>query len=293
MDSKKLNDLPADIYSLFNPDEDHEVNPDNLAVFLEELGELVKRRLAKQDDSSERPLRFSALGKPNRQVWYSAQKDLPNKEKMLPKTYFKFLYGDVLEQLILFLAKEAGHAVERTQETVEVDGVGGSIDAIIDGVVVDVKSASPFGFKKFKQNSVTEDDPFGYVQQLAGYAAVLTPGEAAAWVAFDKVDGEICVSNLSASIIKDFNPAERIAHLKKVVASDTPPERCYPDEEDGKSGNRKLGTACSYCAFKQECWPGLRTFLYSGKPRFLTHVAKKPDVPELISGTANAPEVTD
>ena len=174
---------------------------------------------------------------------------------------------------------------------IEVDGVKGHIDAIIDGTVVDVKSASPFSFQKFKKNSILEDDPFGYVQQLSGYSHVLNPGESAAWVAFNKVDGDICVSNLSSSIIADHDPTERIAHLKEVLAREEPPERCYPDEEDGKSGNRKLCTTCSYCEFKEQCWPGLRTFLYSGRPRFLTHVEKTPNVPELIAGTPDNPEI--
>lgn len=227
------------------------------------------------------PLRFSSMGRPNRQIWYQSRPET-QKEELTPKTYFKFLYGDVIELLILFLAKESGHAVERTQEEIEIDGVKGHIDAIIDGTVVDVKSASPFGYKKFQNNSVTEDDPFGYVQQLAGYSTVLTPGESAAWVALDKVGGDICVANLSSSVIQDFDPAERIKELKAVVSSDEVPERCYSDIPDGKSGNRKLDTACSYCPFKQECWPGLRTFMYSGRPRFLTEVAKLPNVPEII-----------
>jgi len=202
-------------------------------------------------------------------------------EKLSPKTFFKFLYGDVIEQLVLFLAKEAGHDVERHQEEIEVDGVKGHIDAIIDGVVVDVKSASPFGYKKFERNAVVFDDPFGYVQQLAGYANVLTPGEKASWVAFDKVSGEICVSDLSSSIIKDHDPVQRIAHLKEVIASDEIPPLCYLPEPDGKSGNLKLPTPCSYCPHKQRCHPKLRTFLYSNGPRFLTHVAKLPEVPEV------------
>lgn len=291
MQHKNLQDLPEDIYSLFDPTQNHEVNEENIEWAAQQFKDLLRVRLKEREPLAD-PLRFSSMGRPDRQIWYMAQQEV-KPEAMQSKTYFKFLYGDVIELLILFLAKEAGHSVERTQEELEVDGVKGHIDAIIDGVVVDVKSASPFGFQKFKKNSVTEDDPFGYVQQLAGYSAVLNPGEAAAWVAFDKVGGEICVSNLSASIIKDFDPGERIAHLKKVVASDQIPERCYDDVPEGQSGNRKLATACSYCSFKTECWPGLRTFLYSGGPRFLTHVAKQPNVPELISGTGDNPEVTN
>lgn len=273
----ELRNLPDDIYNLFDPSVDHEVNEKNVEWAGEQLKELLRVRLRERQGNN--PFRMSGLGKPDRQFWYQAKN--ADAEAMAGKTYFKFLYGDVIELLILFLAREAGHTVERTQEEIEVDGVKGHIDAIIDGTVVDLKSASPFGFQKFKKNTVLEDDPFGYVQQLSAYASVLTPGQDAAWVAFDKVGGDICITPLSNSVIQDFDVAARIAHLRDVVASDEPPERCYEDEPDGKSGNRKLGTACSYCAYKKECWPGLRTFLYSGKPRFLTNVARVPDVPEV------------
>ena len=43
------------------------------------------------------------------------------------------------------------------------------MDCKIDGEVVDVKSASAMSFKKFKNGTLYEDDPFGYIAQLAGY----------------------------------------------------------------------------------------------------------------------------
>lgn len=276
---KKLKKLPDDIYQLFDPEVDHECTEDNLEAFANNLKELVRTRLRKYTPR-DTPLRFSALGKKNRQLWYEAHPVEGSKEPMLPKTYLKFMYGDVIEQLLLLLAKEAGHSVENEQGPVEVDGVTGSIDAVIDGVVVDVKSASPYGYKKFEQGSVTEDDPFGYVDQLAGYASVLTPGEPAAWLAQDKVSGDICISPLSSVTIKYHPPGKRIEELKEVIALPEPPERCYEDIPDGKSGNRKLDTGCSYCAHKFRCWPTLRTFIYSSGPRYLTHVERVPDVPE-------------
>ncbi len=291
MTSKTLDTLVTDIYDLFDPNKGHEPNEDNLNEVANNIKEILRIRLAQREDVRD-PLRFSSLGRPDRQLWYDAHPD-GKEEELNAKTFFKFLYGDVIEQLILFLAKESGHVVERSQEEIEVDGIKGHIDAIIDGVVVDVKSASPFGYKKFEKQTVTEDDPFGYVAQLSGYADVLTPGEAAAWLAFDKVSGDICVSPLSSSIIADFKPAPRIDHLKEVIARETPPERCYDTVPDGKSGNEKLQTACSYCKHKKRCHPGLRTFLYSTGPRFLTKVVKQPDVPELVVGSAEEPEVTD
>lgn len=289
--TKQLNTLVEDIYELFNPEKMHVPSEENLQECASAIKEILRVRLAQREDVRS-PLRFSALGRKDRQVWFDAHPD-GKEEELSPKTFFKFLYGDIIEQLILFLAREAGHTVEATQGEVEVDGVKGHIDAIIDGVVIDVKSASPFGYKKFETNSVTEDDPFGYVEQLAGYTNVLTPGKGGAWIAFDKVSGDICISPLSSSVVKDHQPAERIAHLKKVIEQDVPPPRCYDPVPDGKSGNMRLPTPCSYCKHKSRCHPNLRTFLYSGSPRFLTRVVKEPEVKEVITGTAKNPEITD
>lgn len=277
--TKKLETLPQDVYSLFDPKEDHKVDERNVEVLLQNIGDLVRSRLLKQEQRDD-PLRFSALGKPNRQMWYEAHPLEGSKEEMLPKTYLKFMYGAIIEELLLFLVKEAGHEVSDEQREVDVDGVKGHIDAIIDGVVVDVKSASPYGFKKFKDRTIFEDDAFGYIDQLSGYANVLTPGKAAAWVAFDKVAGDICVTDLVPVVIDHHQPAERITELRKVIASEEPPERCYEPVADGKSGNLKLPTPCSYCHHKYRCHPDLRTFLYSTGPRFLTTVVREPDVPE-------------
>lgn len=280
MPDKTLDTLPSDIYELFNPGVHHECNEENLSAFAENLKQLMRERLSKYERPST-SLRFSALGKPDRQAWFDAHPEPDKEEPLTPKTYLKFMYGDVIEQLLLFLAKEAGHSVEQEQAEVSVNGVKGHIDAIIDGVVVDVKSASPYGYKKFKDEGVVADDPFGYVAQLSGYASVLTPGQSAAWLAQDKVSGDICISRLSAPVIKAHPPAERIEHLKKVVDLAEPPSYCYELVPDGKSGNLKLDTPCSYCKHKYRCRDGIRTFLYSTGPRFLAKVVKEPEVPEV------------
>lgn len=275
--SKTIDTLVDDIFSLFDPKQSHVVDEDNLNTFVENMRELVRNRFMERENGDV--LRFSSLGRPDRQIWYMSRDT--NREELSAKTYFKFLYGDVIEQLLLFLAKEAGHSVTHEQEEIEVDGVKGHLDAVIDGVTVDVKSASPYSFQKFKSGKLFEDDPFGYVQQLSGYATVVTPESGGAFLAFNKVDGDICVLPVGPSIVEDYEPGQRIAHLKQVIKRDTLPPRCYEDVEDGKSGNRKLGTNCSYCAFKSSCWPNLRTFLYSSGPRFLTTVRKVPDVYEV------------
>ena len=60
-------------------------------------------------------LRMSNLGKPDRQLWF----DL-NSEKTsgsIPESlYIKFLYGHLLEVLLLFFVRLSGHKVESEQK---------------------------------------------------------------------------------------------------------------------------------------------------------------------------------
>ena len=279
--NKTLDTLVDDIYGLFDPNIDHEASEELLNEFTENLKQLLRTRLRASPRRSGGGIRFSSLGKPDRQIYFGHHPDPSSEEPLLPKTYLKFLYGDVIEQLYLYLAKEAGHSVTHEQAEVEVNGVLGHIDAIIDGTVVDLKSASSYGYKKFEEGTVEQDDPFGYVAQLAGYASVLTPGKDAAWWAVDKSSGDHCISPLKATVIKHHEPEPRIEHLKKVVASDTPPPLCYEPVPDGKSGNMKLPTPCSYCKHKFRCHPDARLFIYSSGPRYLTTVVREPDVPEV------------
>ncbi len=75
---------------------------------------------------------------------------------------------------------------------------------------------------------------------------------------------------------------EEVQRKKDLCCEDEPPARIdWGIVPDGKSGNMKLGTKCSYCKYKNECHPDLRTFLYSGGPRFLTEVVNEPKVLEV------------
>ncbi len=277
--------IPEDIYSILADESDHIVSEDNVEWAGEIFKDLLRSRLLKREEKSgEEVLRFSALGKKDRQIWYQANKP-ETREKLPGKTKFKFLYGDVIEVLLLFLAKEAGHTVEDTQKKVECDGVGGSIDAVVDGVLIDVKSASSYSFQKFVTGSYLFDDPFGYVSQLAGYANALEKDRAGFLVA-DKVHGDIAFVEFDKAYIDANPPLPRIDHLRAVINSPTPPSRCYPTVPEGKSGNQKLGIGCSYCDFKDECYSdanngqGLRKFIYSRGPVWLSTVKKEPKVSE-------------
>jgi len=251
--------------------------------FGKELSQIILQRLTEKRDKPF-TLRMSNLGKGARQLWY--ERKYGNAEKFEGKTLIKFLIGDITEHLLLFLAEVGGHSVTHKQMEVAVDGIKGHIDADIDGVTIDAKSASSHAFRKFKDGTLADDDSFGYIEQLSGYCIARdTDG---AFLAMDKVSGELAVYSLSKEEAKQLDIHSRIAYLKKALNSDVIPDRCYSDEPEGSSGNRKLNVNCSYCQFKNKCWAdangglGLRTFLYSRGPVFLTHVVKEPKVYESV-----------
>lgn len=282
-DKPTIDTLVADIYSLFNEECHHEPSEENLEWIACSLKTLLRRKLSTRDREAA-ALRFSSLGRPDRQIWYAA--NCPEKaEELSPKTYFKFLYGDVIELLLLFLAKEAGHEVTHLQQEVEIDGVVGHCDAVIDGVTVDAKSASPYGYLKFTNGKFLTDDPFGYVGQISGYSHALGT-ERAGFLVANKVHGDISFAEVPSEVLKGYDPEARIKHLKVVLGNAREPPRCYPDKEEGLSGNRILDVACSYCPFKTHCWRdandgrGLRTFFYSTGPKYFTNVEKEPRVEE-------------
>jgi CRISPR/Cas system-associated exonuclease Cas4 (RecB family) len=278
--------LPEDIFRILDDVSDHEVSEDSVQWAAEVFANLLRTRLKKREvRKGEDVIRGSSLGKKDRQLWYSA--NMPEvAEKMGGKMNFKFLYGDVIEVLLLFLAKEAGHEVTHEQYETEVDGVKGHTDAVIDGVPVDCKSASSYSYQKFANGGFIFDDPFGYIAQLSGYAHALEKTDRAGFLVCDKQHGDICFAEIDKIDIEAHPPKPRIEHLREIISQATPPPRCYDDVPEGKSGNRKLSVGCSYCPFKDTCWAdanggqGLRKFFYSRGPVWLSEVKKEPKVNE-------------
>jgi hypothetical protein len=229
---------------------------------------------------------MSNIGKKDRQLWYSYNGY--KGEELMPHTRIKFLYGHLIEEMVLALTKLAGHDVTHEQKQVEVQGIKGSMDCKIDGVLTDVKSASPYGFKKFKDGSLINDDPFGYVDQIKGYAHAENTTDVG-WLVMDKTNGHLTYlkydmadeSQWYWAKLNFFSIVERIKAIKNIVKLSKPPKRCYEPVPDGKSGNMKLPVGCSYCAYKYECWDGLRTFVYANGPRYLVEVENLPNVIEV------------
>jgi hypothetical protein len=229
-------------------------------------------------------LRLSAVGKPDRQI-YNDYHGIEG-EKLQGATHLKFLFGHLTEAMLLALTKLSGHEVRDEQKACRVAGVRGSMDATIDGHLCDVKSASSYGFKKFKEGRLPYDDPFGYVGQIKAYSHS-EKNPKVGWLAMDKQNGTLCwlgydLDNLSAEMepLLGYDIVARVEELKKLVGESTPAQ-CYDAVPDGKSGNMRLSTGCSYCAYKFHCFPKLRTFLYGSGPKYLTTVSREPRVIEV------------
>ncbi len=281
MTDKNIDTLLDDIDSLFI--NGHKFNENNLNNFLKNLKELLIDRFEPKPDEGPK-IRMSMLGTPNRKAWFIFHRHSPRTKV----ADLKFLYGDIIEQLMLLLSKEAGHTVEDEQKEIEIDGIKGHIDARIDGWVIDLKTASSNAFKKFFGGTLAQNDSFGYIAQISAYMHWFRT-TLGGFFAINKETGEKTLLKVDA--IDTINAPLRIKEIKEVIALTTPPtEKCYQPVDYGKSGNKALHKNCTYCPFRYECWSecnggkGLRRFAYASDVVEFTDVVNTPRVDELPSG---------
>ena len=280
----KLNTLIDDIYSTISCIADGK-NLDIPETLAADFGDRMAEALLHwaEPKKQTKGLRMSNIGRPERQLWYE-KRDTENENKLSPDTLIKFLYGHLLEELLLLLVKLSGHKVTDEQKEVEVDGIVGHMDCKIDGQVIDIKTSSGRAFSKFVTESLPENDPFGYIAQLCGYEEAEGTNEGG-FLAINKESGEL--SLYIPEELDKINIKNKIVKTKEAVDFDTPPPRCYNEEPDGKSGNMKINKNCYYCPYKFKCFSdsnkgkGLRTFMYARGPVYLTEVVKEPRVDEV------------
>lgn len=281
--SKQIENLSDDIYALFRsqPRGTPEEVAEKFGQYGVDVAMLMERAMRERtaERKEEKVLWASEIGKPcHRQVWYAH--NTPTLAEPVPEhTKFKFLYGDLLEATVLHLAKLAGHEVTDEQKQHEMLlprgwKVRGRQDATIDNVVVDVKSASQFGMKKFEMGLTDENDEFGYRHQLSLYNP---EDRKQGFVVVDKANGHIKFFEqkrvpITAAATQMTNSIDK-AHE---------PDRITNAEADATYSNKKLGVTCSYCPFKTTCWRkankggGLVIAFYSNGPQFLSKVNKLP-----------------
>jgi len=226
---------------------------------------------------------MSNIGRKSRQLWFDMKSE-GTPERMPPSLFIKFLYGHLLEEIVIFLIKLSGHTVTDEQKEITVSGIKGHMDCVIDGEVVDIKTASGYAFKKFKDGTLAENDMFGYMAQLAGYEEAQGTSNGG-FLALNKESGELALYRPDE--FDKPNIKSKIKDIKAAIKLDKPPSLCYNPIPDGKSGNMQLARECVYCRHKFECHKdsnegkGLRVFKYSNGLRYLTQTPKPPKVIEV------------
>lgn len=282
--SKKLDTIVEDIYRVVEGKGGWDATVTEF--FSSSLSSIAEARFS-QEQVPRDYLSLSGIGSPcDRRLWYKINQT-ESSEPLTAEALGTFFYGDLLEALILSLAKAAGHNVEGMQDKVEVFGIPGSRDAVIDGVTVDVKSASKYGFEKFRKHNLREDDPFGYISQLSSYVyagkgdPLVKNKTEGAFLVVQKDRFKLCLDryDFTEEIAKKEEEIERV---KKLVAGSIPEDRIPPVPQSKTSENTVLSTTCGYCDFRKVCWPEARTFLYSTGPVFMVDVVNEPRVTELI-----------
>ena len=285
--NKTIDTLVQDIYNkigVLGKGEHIDLDKDTIEQFGESMKEILYN-WSHPEPRGNKKLRMSNIGRKSRQLWFDTRAEDTQAENIPAHVFIKFLYGHLLEEIVLFLIRLSGHSVTNEQKEVTVNGIKGHMDCVIDGEVVDIKTASSYAFKKFKDGTLAEQDTFGYLAQLAGYEAA-EGTNSGGFLALNKESGELTLYRPDE--FDKPNIKKRITEIKKLVKLDTPPELCYNPIPEGKAGNMKLPRECTYCRHKFECHKdsndgqGLRVFKYSDGLRYFTQT---PNVPKVIEVT--------
>lgn len=287
---KSINTLVDDIYTLVSTGK--EASQENLHLFGEAVKAAISDALKQGGQRKEVSLRMSNIGTPPRKIWYIL-KGFPTKE-IAPNQLISFMYGHMVEALLLFLAREAGHIVSDEQKEVVLEGVPGHMDCKINGVIIDAKGMNNYNFTKFLSSSLlASNDPFGYIPQISGYAQA-EGVDAAGFLVYNKERGTLTLCMLNEFDLIDAR--KKIQSVRDSLTLETPPEKCFKAVPDGKSGNLMLDKPCCFCDFKEECWKdanngqGLRKFKYSNGTKFLVKIEKEPRVDEIFNDNGTTEE---
>jgi len=254
----------------------------------EKMGDLISQTAYQRFHKPQQPrsyLSFSSMGSPcKRKLWYKMNEPKSAKPTSAADL-LKFFYGDMIEALTLALVKVSGHTVAGEQDRLFINEIAGHRDAVIDGMTVDVKSASPFSFKKFSEGSLREEDPFGYISQLSSYVyaakddPLVTDKTRGAFLVVDKVNGSMCLDVYDFS--DEIEQKEKEVTKIKTLMTGKIPDRGYkPVPQSKTSPNTKLHPSCNFCEFNKKCWPDSRRFVYKGGAVLLVDVVSPPNVPE-------------
>lgn len=233
------------------------------------VSSVFRRTLNPDNPKREFRLRMSNLGRPG--CILQAERFGFNREPAAYSDRMRNAFGDLIEATAIAIMRQAGVDVrgEQTQVSLEVAGkmIDGTLDVTIaepDERVYDVKSSSSYNFKhKYKDATLEtlwkEGDDFGYVTQIYCYsqASGIPVG---GLIIVNKEDGQWAIvepppddKGLRQEALK--KAAENVVRL----ISDKPFSKDFSLIEETfrkrKTGKKILCTNCSFCSYKETCWP--------------------------------------
>lgn len=256
------------IYELLQLNEDLPIPEDIFKEFSESVVYGLQRQVF--SERQERgTLRLSQIGRCVRQQWYMVKK-YPT-EPLNPRAKMTFLFGDIVEAVVVALAKASGVNLHSEQKEVDFNGVKGHIDGLItvngEDCLFECKSMSDAGFKTLERNGLEDD--FGYLSQVNSYLHCLGLNRAFL-VAVNKNTGHITEVEVKKSdkLVKEIE--KNITTLRECIQNDTLPDRKYkPVEEiyrNKPTGRMILPVQCAYCGYKDYCWNNLQQDFKNNRP---------------------------
>ena len=239
------------------------LSDDNIDKIADDIKEALHRQFGSKNNRKEFGLRMSNIGKPTCQLWF--EKNKPEEALPFPNNFvMNMMLGDIVEAVFKGLLRQAGVAYQDSKKVsmeLKIDSkIEGTYDIVIDDAVDDIKSASDWSYRnKFDSfDTLANGDAFGYVGQLAGYAQALGK-RAGGWWVINKSNGNF--KYVPADGLDLSKEVDKLSSNLDVIESNEF-KRCFesiPETFRGKpTGNRILGTTCSFCRFKHSCWTNLQ-----------------------------------
>lgn len=269
-----------------------------------ELGKVLVRQLEEGEAAATGSLRLSSAGKCKRALAYDYHHYKPNGFVGDASAPLVFATGDILEMIIVVALREAiiGTPIETyytglNQKTVSLPiplstnqeaRIAGHPDGIMRvpcyrkdldeyemvNVVLEVKSMSDYGFKKFRTKGLDKEDQYNYQAQAYQMAleAETDGDEPFRWtymIAFGKsVTAKDCVIREDGShynlwpIVGKYIPRDKdvtidiVNRLRDVINSEHPEDFPRIQEPSTKPKTKgQLGFPCDWCSHWRTCWP--------------------------------------
>lgn len=238
-----------------------------------------------EEEREDQGISLSAIGKCVRSLWY--QHKGYERLKLPARSLKVFKFGDMIEEMVIDLMREAGiHIVNTGEDQLEVKlntpmgDLLGHPDGIVYGesgtpFLLEIKSCSDIawrwspGWNKLKE--VPEEDP--YYSQIQAYLwseDIQAMGIDACLLVI------VCKNTCHMKqfiVDREKDGHDFIMDQAKSIAHENMPVRPYLPVPDKKKNRDVLKYPCTYCGHVRHCYPEHTVYIEKGKP---VHVIEEP-----------------